>query len=82
MVFRPRTRSVQKYIRAPDVRTRVSSIPIRKPHVGMLVVWVNASRRVRVPARLLATVDVWTTLLKKVTAIRLGMDVVVLPVVP
>lgn len=82
MVFRPRTRSVQKYIRALDVRTRASFIPIRKPLVGMLVAWANASRRARVPVRLLVTVDVWIILLKKVLVIRLATDAVVLPVVP
>ena len=78
MVNRLQTISNQLRIHATVVRTAVNSIPIKRQHVGILVVWVIVSRVVTEAVLHLVLVDVLTIMLRSLTRIRMVRAGVVL----
>ena len=63
------------------VRTVANSIPIKRQHVGILVVWVIVLRVVTEAVLHLVLVDVLTTMLRSLTHIRMvRVEVVLLAV--
>ena len=81
MVNRLQTISNQLLIHAMVVHTAVNSIPIKRLHVGIQVVWVIVSRVVTEAVLHLVSVVALTIMLRSLTRIRMvRVEVVLLAV--